>query len=114
MPLLFDPGFEQRRIGRLANNDLRFRALLPQHPADALQRPAGAVAGDPEVEPVAGEVVDDFARGGARVKVGVGFVLELPGHEPAMGFGQLDRLLDHADRPRGGRRQNDLRAEEAH
>ena len=113
-PLLLDPGFEQRRIGRLADNDLRLRALLSQHAADALQRAAGAVAGHPEVEPVAGEVVDDFARGGAGMEVRIGFVLELPRHEPAMGFGQFDRLLDHSDRPLGGRRQNDFRAEKAH
>ena len=113
-PLLLDPGLEQRRIRRLADDDLRVGALRSQNAADALQRAAGAVAGHPEIEPVAGEVVDDFARGGAGMEVRIGFVLELPCHEPAVGFGQFDRLLDHSDRSLGGRRQHDLGAEKAH
>ena len=63
---------------------------LREHAPDALQRAAGAVAGHPVVEPLAGEIVDDLARGGARMHVGVGLVLELPRHEPAMRRGQLD------------------------
>ena len=36
-----------------------------QHARDALQRAAGAIAGHPVVEPLALEVLDDLARGGA-------------------------------------------------
>ena len=113
-PLLLDPGLEQRRVGRLADDDLRVGALLSQNAADALQRAAGAVASHPEIEPVASEVVDDFARGGAGMEIRIGFVLELPRHEPAMSVRQFDRLLDHSDRPLGGRRDDDLCAQKAH
>ena len=49
-----------------------------------------------------------------RMKVGIGLVLELPRHEPAMGLGELDGLVDHADGALGRGRDDDLGAEEAH
>ena len=91
--LLRHAAVEQRRIGRLADDDLRVRPLLGQHARDALERAAGAEAGDPVVEPLAGEIVDDLARGGARVHVGIGLVLELPGQEPAVRLGELAALF---------------------
>jgi hypothetical protein len=48
------------------------------------------------------------------VHVGVGFVLELTGHEPAVRLRQLDRLLNHAEGAVGGRGQDHLGAEKAH
>ena len=66
--------------------------LLREHARDALQRAAGAVAGHPVVELLALEVVDDLARRGARMHVGVGLVLELARQEPAVRLGKLDRL----------------------
>src|ERR1700733_1836986 len=113
-PLLLDPGLEQRRVRRLADDDLRAGTLPSQNAADALQRAAGAVAGHPKVERVAGEVVDDFARGGAGVEIRIGFILELPRHEPAVGFGQFDRFLDHSYRSLGSGRQHDFGAQKAH
>src|ERR1700733_5753794 len=112
--LLLDPGLEQRRVRGFADDDLRLRALLSEYAADPLQRAAGAIAGHPKVEPVVGEVVDDFARGGAGMKVRIGFVLELPCHEPAVGFGQFYGLFDHSDGPLGPGRQYNLRAAKAH
>ena len=65
---------------------------LAQHARDALQRAAGAEAGDAVVEPLAREGREDLRRGGARVHVGVGFVLELAAQEPAVRLGELERL----------------------
>src|ERR1700722_8752733 len=112
--LLLDPRLEQRRVRRLADDDLRIGTLLSKYAADPLQRPAGAIAGHPKVEPVSAEVVDDFARRGAGMEVRIGFVLELPCHEPAVGFGQFDRLFDHSDRSLGRGRQHNLRPEKTH
>ena len=88
--------------------------LLREHARDALQRSAGAVAGHPVVELLALEVVDDLARRGARMHVGIGLVLELAGQEPAVRLGQLDRLVHHAEAALGGGREHHLGAEEAH
>ena len=87
---LLDAAAEELRILRLTDDDSGLGPLLGEHPRDALQRSAGAVAGHPIVEPLAGEIVDDLARRGARMDVGVGLVLELPRQEPAMRLGQLD------------------------
>ena len=75
---------------------LVFGISLAQHARDTLQRAAGAVAGDPVVELRVLEVLDDLARRGARVHVGVGLVLELAGEEPAMRLGQFIGLVHHA------------------
>ena len=48
------------------------------------------------------------------MKVRIGFVLELPRHEPAVGFGQLHSLLHHSDRALGGWRGDDFRAKKTH
>ena len=47
---------EQRCAGRLGDDDARVRARLLDHLAGAGERAARAPAGDPEVEPLAGEV----------------------------------------------------------
>src|ERR1700733_16274309 len=112
--LLLDPGLKQRRVSRLADNNLCVGPFPSQDAADPLQRAARAVASHPEIEPVAREVVDDFARGGAGMEIRVGFVLELPRHEPAIGLSQIDCLLDHSDRALGGRRYDDFGAQKAH
>src|SRR3984885_9290312 len=65
--LLLDPRLEQRRVRRLADDDLRIGTLLSKYAADPLQRPAGAIAGHPQVETVTAEVVYDFARRGAGI-----------------------------------------------
>src|SRR6185312_7469534 len=107
-------GGEHRRIGRFADDDLRFRPLAAQHARDAGQRAAGAEAGHPVVELLALEVVDDLAPGRALVHVRVGLVLELARHEPAVLGGELLRLVDHAEGALRRRRQDHLGAEEAH
>src|SRR5262249_33639302 len=50
---------QQRRIVGLANNDFGFRSFLLQHARDALERAARAHAGDPIVEPVSLEVLQN-------------------------------------------------------
>ena len=58
--------------------------------------------------------MEDLARGGAGVHVGVGFVLELAGEEPAVHGGELVGLGHHAHAALRGGGQHDLGAEEAH
>src|SRR3984893_8178005 len=48
------------------------------------------------------------------MKIRIGFILELPGHVPAVRLGKLDGLVDHADRPLGGGSYDDFRAKEPH
>src|SRR4051812_23808061 len=48
------------------------------------------------------------------MNVGIGFVFKLPGHEPAMCLGKLDRLVDHSYGAFGGGRYDDLRAQKSH
>jgi hypothetical protein len=79
---------------RLASRyDPGLRRLAGEHPGDAAERPAGAIAHHEVVEPLAAEVLDDLPGGGALVHVGVGRILELPGVEPAVPLRQLHRLL---------------------
>src|SRR4051812_4561711 len=105
---------EHRSVGGLAHDDLRLWTLLCQHARYALQRSAGAESGDEVVQAIALEVVDDLARGGARMEIGVRLVLELARHEPAVLRRELLRFLYHAGASRGRRRGDDLGAEEAH
>ncbi len=99
---------------RFADDDLRLRPFLAQHPRHALQRAAGAEPGHPVVERLAVEIVEDLARRGARMHVGVGLVFKLPGQKPAVGLRQLVGLGDHAGAFVLGRRQHHLAAEKAH
>ena len=85
-----------------------------EHAGDALQRAAGAESGDPVVEALAFEVVEDLLGGRSGVEVGVGFVLELAGEEPAVRLGEFDGFGDHAGAAAGGWGDDDFRAEEAH
>ena len=85
-----------------------------EHPRHALERPAGAVAGHPVVEPVAREVGEDLPRRRARVVVGVGLVLELARHEPAIRGGQRLHLPDHADGALRRRGDHHLGPQEPH
>jgi len=87
---------------------------LGEYSRDAFERSTGAVSRHPIIELLAPEVRDDLPRGGARVNVGVGFVLELARQEPAMRFGQLDRFDYHGQSAASSRRQHDLGAQEAH
>ena len=112
--LLSGSAREHGRVGGLADHDLRCRPLLGEHTRNALERAAGAEAGDPVIEPLAGEVGEDLGRRGPRVHVGVGLVLELAGEEPAVRAGQLNGLVHHARALLGRRREHHLRAEETH
>ena len=75
---------DQRGFRRLADDDLGLRPLLGQYAPDPLEGAAGPVAGDPVVEPLVFEIVEDLDGCRARVEIGVGLVLELAGHEPAV------------------------------
>jgi hypothetical protein len=112
-PALRNPATQKRRVVRLANDDFRLRALCPQHARHALQRAAGAHARDPIIEPLAGERLEDLGGGGPGVDVRVGFVLELPAQEPAMGLRQFLRLAQHTAALFGGGGQDNLGAHEA-
>ena len=48
------------------------------------------------------------------MNIGIGFVLKLPRHVPAMGLGKLDGLVDHAHSALGGGGYDDLRSKEPH
>ena len=111
---LGDAAGEDRRVVGLADDHPHLRPLGLQHAGDAVQRAAGAGAGDEGVEAPAREGREDLAGRGAGVGLGVGLVLELAGEEPAVPLGELARLRGHAGALLGGRRQHDLRAEEAH
>ena len=111
---LRDAAAQQLGVARLANDDLGCRALLGQHPGDAVQRSAGAIARHPIVQPISGKIVEYLARGGPRVNLRIGFILELPGHEPPVSLGKLNALVDHAHGTFRGGRHDDLGAKEPH
>src|SRR2546421_10721241 len=69
---------------------------------------------NPIVPPVVLKIIEYLTRRRARMNVGIGFVLKLPGHEPAMLLGKLDGLVDHSYSALSSRRHNDLRSEKAH
>src|SRR5436309_11471599 len=48
------------------------------------------------------------------MNIGIGFVLKLPGHEPAMRLCKLDRFVDHAYGALGGGSYDDLGSKKAH
>src|SRR5450759_5682764 len=48
------------------------------------------------------------------MNVRIGFILKLPCHVPAMRFGKLDGLVDHAYSALGGGGYDDLRSKEPH
>src|ERR1019366_7626191 len=48
------------------------------------------------------------------MNIGIGFILKLPCHVPAMRLGQLDGLIDHADSTLRGGSYNNLRSKEPH
>src|SRR5512141_404986 len=76
-----------RRIGRLAQNDLRLGPFLCEHARDALERPSGAEAGYEIVQSRALEIRENLFRRSARVYVSIGFVLELACQVPSVGLG---------------------------
>src|SRR6185437_12733016 len=102
VPRLRDTTVQQLCVLGFANDNLRVGTLLGKHPSDALQGSTGSIARNPVVQPFSGEIVEYLAGRCARVDIGVGFILELPGHEPAMRLGELDRLIDHAYSALGG------------
>src|SRR5207237_6570336 len=86
---------EERRRRRLRGDDLHLRARQPDHLARAGECAPGAPAGDEEIEPPAGEVLQDLGTGGVAVVGGIGLVLELPRQEPAVLFRELLGLAHH-------------------
>ncbi len=111
---LRDAARQHGRIIRLADDNRRAGTSLAQHAGDALKRAAGAEAGDEVVEADIFEVLEYLDCRGFRMKVGIGFVLELAAQKPAMRLRELDGLGEHAAAFLRRRCQHDLRAEEAH
>ena len=94
--LLWQAAAEDRGIVRFANDDACAGALLPQHPGNAFQRAARAVAGDPVIKLAVREGLEDLGRRRARMRIGVSLVLELAHQEPAVFLCQFDSLGQHA------------------
>ena len=111
---LGDAAGEDRGVVGLAGDHPDLRPLGLQDAGDAVQRAAGAGAGDEGVKAPACEGREDLAGGGAGVGLGVGLVLELASEEPAVSLGELAGLGRHAGAFLGGRGQDDAGAEEAH
>ncbi len=93
---LLDAARQHRSVIGFADDDFSVGALFGEDAGDAFEGSSGAEAGDPVVEALAGEIVEDLAGGGAGVHVGVGFVFKLLGVEPAVLFSEFDGFGDHA------------------
>src|ERR1044071_5576095 len=61
---LYHAAAQERRVVGLANNDLGLRPFLLQHARNALQRATGPHPGDPIIEPLAFEILEDLDRRG--------------------------------------------------
>src|SRR6478609_5914836 len=85
---LRDAAADQLGIGGLAEDNLRIWTLPTQDPGDACDCATGAIASDPIVQPLTGEISQNFARGGILVHLGVVGGFKLVGQEPAIGVGQ--------------------------
>lgn len=90
------------------------RPFTPEHARNAGDCSARPVAGDEDVEALAGKVIDDFPASRALVDVRIGLGLELSGEKPAVARCQFSRLLVHAYAFLGPRRQYHLGAQHAH
>src|SRR5712671_2882167 len=92
-----------------------YRPVFPSStPCNALERAACPHAGDPIVEPVSLEVLENFDGRGLGMEVWVGFILELSAEEPAMTLCEFQRLGHHSAAFFGRRRQDHLGAQETH
>mmetsp|Transcript_14707 Transcript_14707/g.34914 ORF Transcript_14707/g.34914 Transcript_14707/m.34914 type:complete len:278 (+) Transcript_14707:1158-1991(+) len=109
-----DLGVEERSVVGLHHADLGLRRLRTQRLRHALKRPAGAVGAYEVVELLVAHSVDDLRAGGLGVDPRVGLVLELAREEPAVLFGKVLGLDQHARRLVRRVRQHHLGAEEAH
>src|SRR5689334_21921080 len=91
--LLRDAAADELGIGGLAKNNFRVWTFLTQHPRDARDGAAGAIAGDPVVQSLTGEISQNFAGGGILVHLRVVGGFKLVGQKPAIGIGQFLGLL---------------------
>src|SRR5205823_14977202 len=95
LTLLLRPARQERRVGRLGDDDLRFRPFLLEHPRYSLERAAGSDARHEKVELLASKIPDDLARCRPLVDGGVCLVLELPREKPPMLLRERVRFADH-------------------
>ena len=80
---------EECRCSRLGRDNLHVGPREPEHLANTGQCAARAPASDEEVEPLAGEVLEDLGAGGVAVISGIRLVLELTRQEPAILLARL-------------------------
>ena len=106
--------FQQCRAGRFSTDDAHIRARHFQHFADAGQSAATAPTTDEIIQPLAGEIAQDFGGGGAAVIGRVGGIGELTGPEPTVFFGKFLGFFHHAGTARGGGGQDDFGTVGAH
>src|SRR6266481_543457 len=114
VPWLRDATRQQLCVIWLADHNLRFGTFLGKHPRNTLQCSARPIARHPIVQPLSGEIIEYLNRCCTGMKIGIGFILELPGHVPAVRLGKLDGLGDHADSPLGGGSYDHFRSKEPH
>src|SRR5258708_18414129 len=114
VPWLRDATRQQLCLIWLADHNLRFGMFVGKRSRNTLQCSARPIARHPIVQPLSREIVEYLKRCCTGMKIGIGFILELPGHVPAVLLGKLDGLGDHADSPLGGGSYDHFRSKEPH
>lgn len=104
----------ERCVLGLGKDDLHVGPRLPDHFAGSLEGSPRAVARDPIVEASPRKVLQDLGTRGLRVVGRICLVLKLTREEPAVGIGELPRLLHHAAATLRGGREHHLGSERAH
>src|SRR5215469_2764306 len=111
IPQRRDAAAEHLCVIWFGRDDLRLRSKVFQDPRNAFEGSTSTEACHPVIESLASEVREDLLRGGPRVHIGVGFILELPAQKPPMSLSQLDGLREHAAALLCRRRQDNLGAQ---
>mmetsp|Transcript_22030 Transcript_22030/g.39493 ORF Transcript_22030/g.39493 Transcript_22030/m.39493 type:complete len:241 (+) Transcript_22030:510-1232(+) len=96
LSLLLLAAGDQSCVLWLRKNDLGVWARLFDDLASTSKGATSSIAGDPVVQFLALEVLQNFWPCGLRVESRIGFVLELPGQQPAVLFSELLCFQHHA------------------